>query len=187
MRASWPSVADTVRRGKFPGWSGKPGEPGCFLQPHPGVCQLGSPGLCRRAGATSAPGDGFGHTKFASPPLMAYALGKQKSLPAKPIPTHPRRPHEYQPFCYSPHLCFGAKRDGSCHFLTRYPTFSQTKILDDLRTTDYGRLDQTDQVYLDYTGGGLYADSQGYPPPTWTSCAPASSATPTPTTPPPPP
>ena len=45
-------------------------------------------------------------------------------------------------------------------FLTRYPTFSQTKILDDLRATDYARLDQTDQVYLDYTGGGLYADSQ---------------------------
>lgn len=45
-------------------------------------------------------------------------------------------------------------------FLTRYPTFSQTKILDDLRATDYARLDRTDQVYLDYTGGGLYADSQ---------------------------
>ena len=43
-------------------------------------------------------------------------------------------------------------------FLTRYPTFSQTQSLDDLRTTDYARLDRTDQVYLDYTGGGLYAE-----------------------------
>ncbi len=45
-------------------------------------------------------------------------------------------------------------------FLTRYPTFSQTKILDDLRATDYGRLDRENHIYLDYTGGGLYADSQ---------------------------
>ncbi|PKB80033.1 MAG: hypothetical protein BZY88_10285 [SAR202 cluster bacterium Io17-Chloro-G9] len=33
-------------------------------------------------------------------------------------------------------------------------------MLDDLRRTDYGRLDRLDQVFLDYTGGGLYADSQ---------------------------
>ncbi len=45
-------------------------------------------------------------------------------------------------------------------FLTRYPDFAQTQALDALRTTDYARLDRTDQVYLDYTGGGLYAESQ---------------------------
>ncbi len=33
-------------------------------------------------------------------------------------------------------------------------------ILDELRTTDSARLDRAGQVYLDYTGGGLYADSQ---------------------------
>jgi molybdenum cofactor sulfurtransferase len=32
--------------------------------------------------------------------------------------------------------------------------------LDALRAADYGRLDAQDQVYLDYTGGGLWADSQ---------------------------
>ncbi|HEY7198647.1 MAG TPA: aminotransferase class V-fold PLP-dependent enzyme [Candidatus Dormibacteraeota bacterium] len=32
--------------------------------------------------------------------------------------------------------------------------------LDDLRTTDYARLDQAGHVYLDYTGGGLYGVSQ---------------------------
>ena len=45
-------------------------------------------------------------------------------------------------------------------FLTKYPTYSKTRALDDLRASDYSRLDSTDQVYLDYTGGGLYADSQ---------------------------
>ena len=32
--------------------------------------------------------------------------------------------------------------------------------MDQLRATDYVRLDGTGQVYLDYTGGGLYAESQ---------------------------
>ncbi len=30
----------------------------------------------------------------------------------------------------------------------------------ELRQKEYGRLDQTGQIYLDYTGGGLYAQSQ---------------------------
>ncbi len=33
-------------------------------------------------------------------------------------------------------------------------------VLDELRAREYGRLDEQDQVYLDYTGGGLYSDSQ---------------------------
>jgi len=32
--------------------------------------------------------------------------------------------------------------------------------LDDLRACEYARLDDLNPVYLDYTGGGLYADSQ---------------------------
>ncbi len=45
-------------------------------------------------------------------------------------------------------------------FLQMYPTFRQTEGLDELRATEYARLDRTGQIYLDYTGGGLYADSQ---------------------------
>ncbi|MEE8465622.1 MAG: aminotransferase class V-fold PLP-dependent enzyme [Dehalococcoidia bacterium] len=40
------------------------------------------------------------------------------------------------------------------------PVFETTRMLDELRRTDYGRLDRLGQVFLDYTGGGLYADSQ---------------------------
>jgi selenocysteine lyase/cysteine desulfurase len=36
----------------------------------------------------------------------------------------------------------------------------ETAILDELRATEYARLDESGQVYLDYTGGSLYADSQ---------------------------
>jgi selenocysteine lyase/cysteine desulfurase len=39
-------------------------------------------------------------------------------------------------------------------------TFDSTALLDDVRQSEYGRLDDGDHVYLDYTGGGLYADSQ---------------------------
>lgn len=37
---------------------------------------------------------------------------------------------------------------------------ADTAVLDRLRRSEYARLDATGQVYLDYTGAGLYADSQ---------------------------
>lgn len=46
------------------------------------------------------------------------------------------------------------------HFEVNYPSFKSTHILDKLRTTEYARLDARDHIYLDYTGGGLYAESQ---------------------------
>ena len=45
-------------------------------------------------------------------------------------------------------------------FERRYPAYAGTAVLDDMRARDYTRLDATGQVYLDYTGGGLYAESQ---------------------------
>jgi selenocysteine lyase/cysteine desulfurase len=45
-------------------------------------------------------------------------------------------------------------------FRRDFPAFESTRRLDDLRATAYARLDRTGQVYLDYTGGGLYADDQ---------------------------
>ena len=41
-----------------------------------------------------------------------------------------------------------------------YPEFNSTSILDELRVTEYTRLDELKYIYLDYTGGGLYADCQ---------------------------
>lgn len=46
------------------------------------------------------------------------------------------------------------------NFLRANPAYESTSRLDELRATDYGRLDRLGQVFLDYTGGGLYADSQ---------------------------
>jgi molybdenum cofactor sulfurtransferase len=45
-------------------------------------------------------------------------------------------------------------------FLRAYPSYARTRILDDLRASEYGRLDRHGHVYLDYTGGGLYAETQ---------------------------
>ncbi|MBN1922633.1 MAG: aminotransferase class V-fold PLP-dependent enzyme [Anaerolineae bacterium] len=45
-------------------------------------------------------------------------------------------------------------------FLRTYPTYASTTPLDELRAQEYSRLDRLGQVYLDYTGGGLYADCQ---------------------------
>ncbi len=51
-------------------------------------------------------------------------------------------------------------------FVAKYPTYESTRKLDDLRASDYARLDiipagsRAGQVYLDYTGAGIYAESQ---------------------------
>jgi len=50
--------------------------------------------------------------------------------------------------------------EAEAEFRRAYPEFEQTRALDELRATDYARLDELGHVYLDYTGGGLYADSQ---------------------------
>jgi selenocysteine lyase/cysteine desulfurase len=45
-------------------------------------------------------------------------------------------------------------------FLERCPSFDVDGAQRRLRAEEYGRLDEHDQVYLDYTGGGLHAASQ---------------------------
>jgi molybdenum cofactor sulfurtransferase len=45
-------------------------------------------------------------------------------------------------------------------FLKAYPRYAETQAVDELRRREYARLDEDEQVYLDYTGGGLYAESQ---------------------------
>ena len=45
-------------------------------------------------------------------------------------------------------------------FRQDYPEYDTTRRLDDLRAEEYARLDQQGHVYLDYTGGGLYGETQ---------------------------
>jgi len=45
-------------------------------------------------------------------------------------------------------------------FVAEHPGYGAGSALEALRLTEYGRLDVLGQVYLDFTGGGLYADSQ---------------------------
>lgn len=45
-------------------------------------------------------------------------------------------------------------------FEERFPIFAESKIINQLRESEYGNLDEQQHVYLDYTGGGLYARSQ---------------------------
>ena len=45
-------------------------------------------------------------------------------------------------------------------FLARFPGFAKTALLDELRASEYRRLDERGQIYLDYTGGSLFAESQ---------------------------
>lgn len=45
-------------------------------------------------------------------------------------------------------------------FVRCYPEYSATSKLDELRLSDFSRLDAQGHVYLDHTGGGLYAATQ---------------------------
>ena len=45
-------------------------------------------------------------------------------------------------------------------FLTSYPGYAATRVLDELRALDYGYLDAGEHTYLDYTGAGLPAQAQ---------------------------
>ena len=45
-------------------------------------------------------------------------------------------------------------------FLGKYPDYESTAGIDKLRAEDYRRVDQAEHIYLDYTGAGLYAESQ---------------------------
>ncbi len=45
-------------------------------------------------------------------------------------------------------------------FIRDFPEYRQTEALDALRANEFARLDEQEHIYLDYTGGGLYAERQ---------------------------
>jgi len=45
-------------------------------------------------------------------------------------------------------------------FVERYPAYRATRCVDRLRATEYARFDAQRHTYVDYTGGGVYAESQ---------------------------
>jgi molybdenum cofactor sulfurtransferase len=45
-------------------------------------------------------------------------------------------------------------------FLAAWPAYERTRRLDEVREREFGRLDRAGHVYLDYTGAGLYGESQ---------------------------
>ena len=53
-----------------------------------------------------------------------------------------------------------AADEAQAAFRQDHPEFEATAALDELRATDFARLDAGGDVYLDYTGAGLYAESQ---------------------------
>ncbi len=60
----------------------------------------------------------------------------------------------------TPHFNSVEMREAEQAFRQAYPAFENTSSLDALRAREYARLDDLGQIYLDYTGGGLYAESQ---------------------------
>lgn len=55
--------------------------------------------------------------------------------------------------------CREAAQTAFDDFLEAYPAYTQTRALDELRFREFGRLDEQQHVYLDYTGAALYPRS----------------------------
>lgn len=53
-----------------------------------------------------------------------------------------------------------ARQTARAAFQIRFPEWASTRVCDELRAEDFGRLDRDGHVYLDFTGGGLYGESQ---------------------------
>jgi len=45
-------------------------------------------------------------------------------------------------------------------FLSDHPAYAATGHIDALRRSEYGRFDSQGHTYLDYTGAGVYSESQ---------------------------
>src|SRR5215475_8250106 len=54
----------------------------------------------------------------------------------------------------------GGRRPAPADFVSAYPGYHSTDVLDRLRVTEYSYLDKGGHIYLDYTGAGLPAQSQ---------------------------
>ena len=54
----------------------------------------------------------------------------------------------------------GPAAEAEAAFRHEYPDFEATRALDELRATEYARLDRAGDVFLDYTAGGMYAEKQ---------------------------
>jgi molybdenum cofactor sulfurtransferase len=50
--------------------------------------------------------------------------------------------------------------DAFADFVDRFPGYAATAVLDEVRRREFSRLDRLGHVYLDFTGSGLYAESQ---------------------------
>ena len=58
------------------------------------------------------------------------------------------------------HFSLEEREPAFAAFLTRHAAYSAAAHIDDLRASEFARLDRLGHVYLDFTGGGLYAESQ---------------------------
>jgi molybdenum cofactor sulfurtransferase len=55
---------------------------------------------------------------------------------------------------------FGSLEVEQARFFQHCPEYEKTRLLDELRQSDYARLDRLGHIYLDYTGGSLYSEQQ---------------------------
>jgi molybdenum cofactor sulfurtransferase len=73
-------------------------------------------------------------------------------------------PNEQLPLAYAPPRLDVTDQDDEttrayASFLTAYPEYQLTWILDTFRRTDFARLDRTGETYVDYMGGSIYPES----------------------------
>ncbi|KAJ7099329.1 PLP-dependent transferase [Mycena belliarum] len=73
----------------------------------------------------------------------------------------PEKPHSHSFATYAPTQdnVSGAATAAYQEFLSTFPEYRLTWIIDTLRRSDYGRLEATRETYVDYMGGAIYPES----------------------------
>jgi selenocysteine lyase/cysteine desulfurase len=97
-------------------------------------------------------------TRYSSAALAQAEADVPRRYPEVARPDLKRR--TLQPGSSATRYSSAALAQAEADFRRRYPQYEHTSRLDQLRATEYARLDRQEHVYLDYTGGSLYAESQ---------------------------
>ncbi|TFK21982.1 methyltransferase type 11 [Coprinopsis marcescibilis] len=92
-----------------------------------------------------------GHCRDQSQSPIHRQRSRERVLPRQPASL----------LAYAPTLRSSVADENQAYqdFLRDYPEYRLTWILDTLRRTDFSRLEQTGETYVDYMGGSLYPES----------------------------
>ncbi len=135
----------------------------CFIHAH---IVAASPAGCIVESFTDPERDPLQAELFEDPPKIVNGMLTLKEQPGLGLTLSPSAAEEVRRADTLTRTALGMDKSSAhseaayAEFLRANPAYLATQRLDALRETEYSRLDRGGHVYLDYTAGSLYAESQ---------------------------